>query len=301
MKVSNLEMDIISFDRISTLGKDTCKNIIKYGRSASCTDFAIVTGNVYKNSNNEVCNVPSDSSLKGRAGVTWLNYPIFDGNGLVLTPSGCLAEIFAKRGYAGIRPVIKTRDNTDITTLFDKSIASEQGIEEVNMGYYPQFAFDKKDQDFFSNNYSYLDSNDFGYTVNTVNLANNRFIRFMELNKIPIYSFKGKKAVRVMVNSSYENTPVLLSNGIEYNNGEYVWIEVSPVTWFIDKENNELLSKRILLSGMPLEANKDSYHLYFNQTFLYQFLNNYFLKEMLLNDNNLNLEMENIKKRRLIK
>lgn len=45
----------------------------------------------------------------------------------------------------------------------------------------------------------------------------------------------------------------LCSNGCRYKYGDYVWVEVSPVVWLIDKKTKTLISKRGLVSGVYAE------------------------------------------------
>ena len=42
----------------------------------------------------------------------------------------------------------------------------------------------------------------------------------------------------------------MLSNGVKYRDGDYVWVEVSPVKWLIDNKTGILISKKGLVSGI---------------------------------------------------
>ena len=37
---------------------------------------------------------------------------------------------------------------------------------------------------------------------------------------------------------------------MEYSNGDYVWVEVSPVDWILNKKNDLLISKKIIAAGV---------------------------------------------------
>ena len=64
-----------------------------------------------------------------------------------------------------------------------------------------------------------------------------------------MYEYDEKLYVRVPVHFD-----VLLSNGLQYHDGDYVWIEVEPIRWLMPDGStidNFVVSKKILFSGMP--------------------------------------------------
>ena len=75
-----------------------------------------------------------------------------------------------------------------------------------------------------------------------------------------------------------------LSNNIQYGIGNYVWLEVSPLKWCVDKKANILVSKNIIASGVRF-CDEGKYDGNFKNTEMYMFLNDYFLKEINVNIN----------------
>ena len=43
------------------------------------------------------------------------------------------------------------------------------------------------------------------------------------------YEYQEKENIRIKANSVFGGKRFLLSNGVKYRNGDYVWVEVSPV------------------------------------------------------------------------
>lgn len=75
----------------------------------------------------------------------------------------------------------------------------------------------------------------------------------------------------------------MLSNGVEYRNGDYVWVEVSPVKWLIDDRKGLLISKYGLVSGIRFLDKKTDYKGDFSKTEMYEYLNKYMIKDLFQN------------------
>ena len=60
------------------------------------------------------------------------------------------------------------------------------------------------------------------------------------------YGSEGKKYVRVITNSDYEGGKFKLSTGCKCRDGDAVWVEVSPITWLVDEEEDIAVSEKIL-------------------------------------------------------
>ncbi len=70
----------------------------------------------------------------------------------------------------------------------------------------------------------------------------------------------------------------------KYESGEYVWIEVKPITWFIDERNRLLFSEKILISGIPFAKksllSEDIKMVDYESSMINSFLNNKFIVEI---------------------
>ena len=90
------------------------------------------------------------------------------------------------------------------------------------------------------------------------------------------YELAGHKYVRSKNKHIYSE--VLLSDGNEYSCNETVWLEVSPIKWLVDEENNMLISKYIL-STKPVDSGS-SFKGPFESSELYKYLNSEFIREI---------------------
>ena len=107
--------------------------------------------------------------------------------------------------------------------------------------------------------------------------------RYDELNEtfskreLEEFEFEGYRYVRVEANFYVEDCT--LSNGENYNYGDIVWVEVSPVKWLVDENEKIMLSDKILFAGVQFKHTKD-YDGNFEETDIKRFMDNYFSKEI---------------------
>ena len=179
--------------------------------------------------------------LKNRYASWWSSNPY--GPGFNVTFNGNLRESTRHlRNFrrTGERPVIY--NFSDIIDVSDDAL-------EVEYGEYPQFAVEiemqKKLEELYNN-----DKGQISKKVFTFDGANpDAFDLPYHPEKLIVYIYEGRKYVRV---KSREKG--VISNGMEiFKNSEppqYVWVEVSPIKWLVDKRENILISKYILLSGL---------------------------------------------------
>lgn len=70
-----------------------------------------------------------------------------------------------------------------------------------------------------------------------------------------------------------------ISNGQDmYMDGEFVWVEVSPVEWLVDVQSEQLVAKKGLLSG--IKFNSWAYKRNFVVTDMYHYMNKYLLHDL---------------------
>ena len=65
-----------------------------------------------------------------------------------------------------------------------------------------------------------------------------------------------------------------------FRNDEYIWVEVSPVKWIIDKETCTLISESGLVAGVKFQKDTQEYYGDFEKTVMYRFLNDYLVKDL---------------------
>lgn len=253
-KVTLLTRDEVGFSL--DCKTDPIEAIAQYGTKCAVTDFAIVTGCTPFND----IFVKNEKSLKERTGLWWLcNSPSFcmSGNGY---------QLYSRRDDAryaiGLRPVIR-----EMGAMFD--------AQEVIYGEYPQYAASLDLQETLKREYKNkkLKKTNRKYTMNQASIHKD-YTRFKPL-VLDEYIYNDKKYVRVI-------SPIqeILSNGVEYSYIDEVWIEVSPIKWLVDKDENILISKNILIGGISLVKLKRSLQ-YKNEAEM--FLNKYFINEIKAN------------------
>ena len=226
--------------------------INKVGRKAVITDFAILLGGMtYDNPN----------SLNDRYGAYWTkehnrnNINIVNGNGEI---QGVNPNIT----HYGVRPFIefnfRIHDNSRIDNIL---IYNCYMSDIVSKGYgdYPQTAPPNKIQMELEKAYK-------GRTLFKTNISFEVPKSFKEIEKdqkrnknniikpdLAVYEYDEKLYVRVPVHFN-----VLLSNWVKYHKGDYVWIEVEPIKWYVSNKSdwcNYMVSKKILFAGVPYTQN----------------------------------------------
>ena len=283
-------MEVTLLGKEQVFGEDRLKIFDEYGTMAAITDFAILLGGFVAN----IYHYRNINSLENRVGFYWTKSsgdctPI--DTYFVVTDSDDILE----RSY-GVRPVIPY---SLINNFFSNEVVIEDGILEVEYGEYPQKAVSKETQEIlekaYNNNYFSIKKTGKIYTTDSRKW--NEYDRKFNEQSIEEYLFEdGKKYVRVKANPCFHVCNFILSNGEECSNGEYFWIEVSPIKWLVDVEKNIALSERILFAGIQFD-NENEYKGSFEETFMYNYLNTIFIKDIrVLNESEISVIEEKSEK-----
>ncbi len=199
------------------------------------------------------------------------------GRAIVVTSTDGHAPRTVNSRYIGIRPVLKLSPGTSVSSI-RKGV---DGIVEVEYGFLPQKAVPKdmqiKLQQFFeTGTLSYTGR---GYRTDSRKLDD--YSKRFSPRRYEEYEYEGKRYVRVEVNSfSDEKIYCTLSNGEKYKNGDYVWIEVSPVKWLFDKRANISLSEKIIFAGVQFDNSTYYGEDNFDKTEIKRFMDNYLLRDL---------------------
>lgn len=265
----DIEITLLSREEVfGKVGEEKLEILEKYGIESALTDLAFLTGG----SNFENVQLPNDPSLKGRAG----NFYTSSMSREVLS-SGSTEAICAvsDTGYEGFVLVLSRTASIRPVLYFSEPI-NQVAIEEVELGEYPQYAPDKNMQKTLDEEFQKetLKSTGRNYTFDKM-----RYDAYSEKFQ-PItydeYEYMRKRYIRVKANLSSHR--VKLSNGECYRNGDYVWVEVSPVVWLIDFKSGKLISKRLLLSGIVFTHGL--YNGDFSTTEIKKYLDHYMLRDL---------------------
>ena len=205
---------------------------------------------------------------------------------------------FGRWNRCGIRPALLFSSLDLIPRNISSSIKEKNGVLEVDYGYYPQDAAPKEIQEELENIFQdgkLLETGNSYTTDSNLDAIDGDEINTFRPRKYQEYEYKSKRYVRVQINTIYVqhytwDHGVILSNGEEYINGAYVWIEVLPLKWLIDEKSRRMITEKVILSGVIFTKLKDDdyyfnpkYDYYtnkFHKTTIKRFMNKYLSKEI---------------------
>ena len=246
--------------------------IRKYGTTAVITDLCALTGG-------SLCNykIYEDRSLGGIAISFWTRSD--DGDGYVRTVSrdGLMNNTLYRSRYGAVRPVLQSPVIFSQVTL--NRVKGYNGTEEVEYGEYPQNAAASRMQKILELEYNRgMKKTGRSYTFDSA-----RYDAY-DTGFKPVtyeeYEYQGKGYIRIKANSWYDGRIFKLSNGVEYIDGNYVWVEVSPVKWLIDDRTGLLISKKGLVSGIRFLERRFGYYDNFDKTEMKEYFDRYMLRDL---------------------
>lgn len=279
--MDNIEITLLSKEE--NWGEKKLEILKKYSDSVTkITDLAILTGaNHYS--------LFYIGALKESLSCYYTKSSDGDGDIMVVTDDDEPFGDYRTANEYAIRPVLISSSifNTVSPMAHD---SNNEVKDEVSFGEYPQFAAEHDIQKELAKAYQreILSETKHEYTFYNKGSYNVPIT-------YPEYQYNGKKYIRVRANS-IELTNFKLLNGDNYRNGDYVWVEVAPIKWLIDNENKKLISKYGLLSGIRFGSFEKKYEGNFEETEMYEFLNTYFLRDILQS-----YTKEKVKTRKLVK
>ena len=270
MNFGTNEFTLLSYEQ--TFGSQRIDVIRQMGRRCAISDFAILLGAIVSDY------MTDDSSLRGRTSFWYLTSFDGFGNPRVVGESGDYTFADAGKRIGCIRPALPYSNISDISSNGERGI---DGILEVEYGEYPQYAVDSSlgrtlESEFLA---SRLRKTGKTYTTDSR-------IWYDESEKFsPVeheeFEYNGKRYVRVKSNC-FKNK-CKLSNGVEVMLNDIVWLEVSPIKWYVDESSRMLISKTLLASGIRF-CNNGQYRGDFKDTEMYTFLNTYFAKDIVFHE-----------------
>ena len=278
MNFDDIELTLLSEGKIFGNRHNSKLEAIKnYGTKAAITDLCILTGSYLCTDINY--NIPEDNGLKGRTSWFWTTTYNYGNDVRVVNRDGAknqVRQIFKRTG--AIRPVLKSP--TIFSLVFLHRVIGYNGTEEVEYGEYPQYAPDSKMQSILDAEYhSGLKKTGNSYTFDSVKYDNSSTP--FTPNICHEYEYLGKKYIRIMANTFYNQGKFTLSNGETYQFGDYVWVEVLPVKWLIDYKEKLLISKFGLVSGIRFLDKGTEYRGDFDKTEMKEYLDKYMLHDLL--------------------
>ena len=236
----------------------------KHGTKAAITDSGILLGGYVSDEHY----INDNYSLDNRTGWYWTK-----------TDNGyneicCINEIGEDEYYQQTIHFGGVRITLPYTELFD--IATSKISDDIfEYGEYPQQAAPRKIQHELENLYK----------VNALTKTNKtypRLIREYEKEKIQFstthqeeYLYNGKKYIRVIADTFYDNEYITLSNRQKCRSKDAIWVEIQPISWIIDEKKNIAITEKILFSGIQFN-NKTNYKGDFSSSLLKSYIDREF-------------------------
>ena len=249
--------------------------IRKYGTKAAITDLCVLTGSYLCEDTN--CNIDEDRSLTGRTSCFWTRSDDGDNDVRAVIEYGNRCNMSRHLRYGAVRPALQS--SVIFSKISPNRVRGYNGTEEVEYGEYPQNAADSRMQNILESEYNRgMNKTGRSYTFDSVKYDD------YDTGFKPVtyeeYEYQGKEYIRIKANFAFGGNKFKLSNGVEYRNGDYVWVEVSPVKWLIDDRTGILISKKGLVSGIRFLDKKTNYEGDFDRTEMKEYLDRYMLRDL---------------------
>lgn len=248
----------------------------KYGTRSAITDLVILTGGYCENSCSYMA--PDDNSLKGRTGWVYTRSSAEDGYVRGIYKDGSRSYTYGYDRRGAVRPALLSSFIFSQISL--NRVRGYNGTEEVEYGEYPQYVPDSYVQRRLEAGYKNGNLRQTGRNYTFDKTKYDDFDQYFQPVTYEEYDYNGKKYIRVKANSDYGSYSFKLSNGESYRNGDYVWVEVSPVKWLIDDKTQTLVSKRGLLAGIRFQGKYGSYNGDFSTTDMKEYLDKHMLRDL---------------------
>lgn len=272
----NLKVTLLSPEQVE--GPEKLRVLKNFGAFCKTTDFAYVHGTLVKYTDSHGKNDPPLHAATYSL-ITESNFDkitCFSRFGTV-EKYGMLGHYGNDSREFGVRPVIKFDNFFSIVQnaklIIDKPFKAND-VLEVELGEFPLYAPPTGWQKDLERDYAAgkLKKLDRKFTMATS-------VDDTEEEKIEdwdIYEFGESKYIRYIFKGRH------LSDACGRRDiwkDEVIWIRISPIKWLVDFENQQLISKYVLFSGVEYEKDKTRMFIPFDETNMCKFLNNEFIQD----------------------
>ena len=277
IKMNSQDLTLLSEGQIWGNSSEPQLEVIrKYGTKAAITDLCVLTGSYLCKDTDY--NIAEDRSLTGRTSWFWTRSDNGNNDVRVVKENGNRNSGYRFERSGAVRPVLQS--SVIFSKISPNRVSGYNGTEEVEYGEYPQNAADSIMQNILESEYNRgMNKTGRSYTFDSVRYDD--YDRKFKHVTYEEYEYQGKKYIRIKANSNLDGDKFKLSNGVEYRDGDYVWVEVSPVKWLIDDRTGILISKKGLVSGIRfLDRWITNYKGDFDRTEMKEYLDRYMLRDL---------------------
>ena len=258
--------------KLSVLDKESLiclgSNLFKvYNLKAYHTDYSLLTGGDVSFSY-----LVSEEKSKRADGEYWTGIGNYNGRITTVDNQGNLDYALALQRNIGIRLMAKY---SDYKNFIKEEKVINNTISEILIGTFPK---DVCNCD-ISNNLERLYRNDSlqrtsqKYLINCSSMLKSGYLPQFLYE----YYYRGHCYIRVIDNNLHNY--LYLNSGELSKNGNYYWVLVEPVIWLVDKEYDLMITKDVIMSGIPFHVNRCSFDNYDN-SFLKMFIEEIMEKEI---------------------
>ena len=276
IKMNNQNLTLLSEGQIWGNDKETQLEVMRmYGTKAAITDVCVLTGGYLCEDTDY--NIDEDSSLKGRTGWFWTRSDDNYNDVRAVGELGGRDNGFRYLRDGVVRPALQS--SVIFSQISPNRVRGYNGTEEVEYGEYPQYAADSRMQSILESEYNRgMNKTGRSYTFDSVKYDD------YDTGFKPVtyeeYEYQGKRYIRIRANSDFGGNKFKLSNGVEYRDGDCVWLEVSPVKWLIDDRTGILVSKLGLVSGIRYLDRNHNYKGNFSSTEMKEYLDKHMIRDL---------------------
>lgn len=178
----------------------------------------------------------------------------------------------------GTRPALPLSSISNIPTNGVSGCRANDGILEVEYGYYPQKAVSSVMQYKLEQAFQRRSLSKTGKKYTTDSKKYYEFDEEFSPKQLEEFLLDEKRYVRVEANIS--DVFCKLSNGEEYMDGEPVWVEVAPVKWLVDERAKLMLTDKVIFAGVQFTHTKHYHTEDFDRTDIKIFMDRYLSIEL---------------------
>lgn len=189
---------------------------------------------------------------------------------------------YESKGRGGIRPVLQY---SQIKEVCLNKVKAKDGILEIEYGEYPQQAASKSLQITLENLFK----------KDTLKKTKKTYTRYdgendLRIHYISEYEYNGNKYVRIGANLHFNYSDIILSNGEKYSNNDTVWIEVKPIKWLVDENQDIAVTDKIIFAGVQFNK-KRNYEGNFCNSNIKNFMDTHLSKDIIPSKTEIKLEL----------
>ena len=253
------------------IGQNQLDIFKEYGLTSRVTDFYILLDGFVLNN----YHVFGSYTLENRTG-QWMLQTSYNGDNFYFIDHRGFKDYSSKLNrQKAPRSVLLCDNSTYYSTFYQKSLSK---IIEVCACEYPQTVVNEVEEIDLEKLYLSNKLNKTGrvYITDYPRMHTNSTGIFMPYEHIE-YEYNGCKYIRFKTIDSYCNGNVL-SDGRRISTNSVYWIKVEPVKFIVDLRNRVIIPKDLLLAGIQYD---NSYYSNSDQIFMDNFMNTYFLPDLI--------------------